>query len=76
MCGDTLKWGSVLMEGIIMASEVDNENKICLKVRDPLPGKHELIGQDDFEFVKVRQKRISVSQLQPGTGFNCQVVKR
>ena len=59
-----------------MASEDDNEKEIRLKVRDSLRGKYELIGQDDFEFVKVRQKRISVPQLQPGTGFNYQVVKK
>ena len=76
VCGDTLKWDSVLTEGIIMVSEDDTEKEIRLKVRDSLRGKYELIGQDDFEFVKVRQKRISVPQLQPGTGFNYQVVKK
>ena len=40
-----------------MAEQDDNEANIRKKVKDSLLKKFEAIGENDFEFVKVRQKK-------------------
>eukprot|EP00794_Sanderia_malayensis_P004147 gene4147-4700_t len=59
-----------------MASEENSEAEIRLKIRDSLRRKFPLIGQDDFVFVKVRHKKISVPELQPGAQYNYPVIKK
>eukprot|EP00794_Sanderia_malayensis_P016069 gene16069-17692_t len=73
---ETLKWNSVLTDGIIMASEDNSETEIRLSIRDSLRRKFPLIGQGDFVFVKVQHKKISVLELQPGAQYNYPVIKK
>ena len=54
-----LKWDSLISDGIITCNENDSEKDIHIKVRDSLCEKFSLLCADDFEFVKVRHKRIS-----------------
>ena len=46
------------------------------KSDDSLREKFSLLGADDFEFIKVRHKRISKPALPPRTEFNYTVVKK
>ena len=71
-----LKWDSVISDGIITCNENDSEKDIRIKVRDSLREKFSLLGADDFEFIKVRHKRISKPALPPRTEFNYTVVKK
>ncbi len=71
-----LKWDSVISDDIITCNENDSEKDIRIKVRDSLREKFSLLGADDFEFIKVRHKRISKPALQPRTEFNYTVVKK
>ena len=71
-----LKWDSVISDGIITCNENDSEKDIRIKVRDSLREKFSLLCADDFEFVKVRHKRISKPVLQARTEFNYLVVKK
>jgi hypothetical protein len=72
----TLKWDSVIANGIIMAEEDDNEANIRKKLKDSLVNKFEVIGENDFQFVKVRQKKITVLDLGPNTEYGYAVVKK
>ena len=72
----TSKWDSVIANGIIMAEEDDNEANIRKKIKDSLVNKFEAIGENDFEFVKVRQKKISVLDLGPNTEYGYAVAKK
>ena len=73
---ETLKLNSIIAEGIIMLHERNNEKDIRFKIKDCLRSKFELISEDDFDFVKVRRKKVYVPQLQPGTEYNYQVVRK
>lgn len=73
---DTLKWNSVIADGIIMSSERDGERDIRTKIADSLRRKFPLFGGDDFDFIKVRHKRISQPELQATSEFNYMVVKK
>ena len=72
----TLKWDSVIADGIIMVNEGNSEAEIRLKVKNALNNKFPVFGADDFEFIKVRQKRISKPELQPGAEYNFMVIKK
>lgn len=72
----TLKWDSVIADGIIMVNEGNSEAEIRLKVKNALNNKFTVFGADDFEFIKVRQKRISKPELQPGAEYNFMVIKK
>ena len=73
---DTLKWNSVIADGIIMSNERDGERDIRTKIADSLRRKFPLFGGDDFDFIKVRHKRISQPELQASSEFNYMVVKK
>ena len=45
-------------------------------IKESLTNKFPLIGSNDFEFVKVRQKKISILELGPGTEYSFAVVKK
>ena len=71
-----LKWDSVLASGMLTLDEDDNENSIRNAIKDSLSSKIPALGNNDFDFVKVRHKAITKLQLGPGTEFNYAVVKK
>jgi hypothetical protein len=74
---DSLKKDMILDRGIVsLINEKDNEAAIREKLVSSLKGKYGLIGQNDFEFTKVNQKKISVLHLSKGTEYNYDVVKK
>ena len=72
----TLKKENVVKRGILELSEDDNEEVICQKLLSSLKAAYSIIGLNDFEFVKVTQKRISVLRMAEGTEYNFAVVKK
>ena len=66
----------IVGRGIISIGEGDREAAIRGKLVSCLKGKYSMIGPNDFEFVKVTQKRISVLQLGEGTEYDYSVVKK
>ena len=71
-----LKWNSIIANGMIMAEEDDREENIRRKLKKSLVKKFEIIGENDFEFVKVRQKKITVLDLGTHTEYGYPVVKK
>lgn len=71
-----LKWDSVVANGMVMLSEEDDENSIRQAIKQSLLKKFPIIGENDFDFVKVRQKKVSVLELGPKTEYNFSVVKK
>ena len=72
----TIKWDSVVANGIIMATESDLEAVIRSKIKDSLKGSFPLLGPNDFDFVKVRRKQISNMSLVLGMEYSYAVVKK
>ena len=71
-----LKWDSVIANGMLVLEECADENTIRTAVKESLTAKFPLLGANDFEFVKVRQKAVSTLHLGPGTEYNYSVVKK
>ena len=71
-----LKWNSIIANGMIMAEEDDREENIRRKLKKSLVKKFEIIGENDFEFVKVRQKKITVLDLGTHMEYGYPVVKK
>ena len=71
-----LKWDSIIANGILMLAERDEENTIRNALKESLKAKFQLLGVNDFDFVKVRHKKVSTLQLGPGTEYNYAVVKK
>ena len=71
-----LKWDSVLASGMLTLDEDDNEKSIRNAIKDSLSSKFPSLGENDFDFVKVRHKAITKLELGPGTEFNYAVVKK
>ena len=57
-------------------SEQDCEAQVREKIASTLKEKYSVIGPNDFEFVKVTQKRISVLHLSKQPEYNYDVVKK
>lgn len=72
----TLKKDMILDRGIVSLGEQDNEATIREKLTSSLKGKYGIIGPNDFEFIKVTQKRILILHLSKGTEYNYDVVKK
>ena len=58
-----LKWESVIANGMIMLDEQDDEQSVRNAIKESVGKKFPIIRANDFEFVKVRQKKISVLEL-------------
>ena len=71
-----LKWDSVLASGMLTLDEDDNEKRIRNAIKDFLSSKFPSLGENDFDFVKVRHKAITKLELGPGTEFNYAVLKK
>ena len=72
---DTLKWDSIIADGVVMLVENDSETIIRQKITSALSKKYPLMCTTDFLFLKIRQKKISVPELS-GTEFNYAVIKK
>ena len=72
---DFLKKEMVTERGMFTLSEQDCEAQVREKIASTLKEKYSVIGPNDFEFVKVTQKRISILHLSKQTEYNYDVVK-
>ena len=73
---ENMKWDSIVANGMLSLNENDNEETIRRSIKESLTNKFPLIGSNDFEFAKVRQKKISILELGPGTEYSFAVVKK
>ena len=73
---DFLKKEMIVERGILTLGEQDSEVQIREKVASSLKDKYSIIGPNDFEFVKVTQKRINVLHLSKGTEYSYDVVEK
>ena len=71
-----LKWDSIIADGIVMLQEEDEENDIRDAIQKSLQKKYALIGKGDFEFKKVRHKRVTDLELPPNLSFSYPVIKK
>ena len=58
---------------MVTLGEQDNEAQVREKIASSLKEKYNIIGPNDFEFVKVTQKKISVLHLSKQTEYNYDV---
>ena len=73
---DFLKKEMVVERGMVTLGEHDGEAQVREKNASSLKEKYNIIGSNDFEFVKVTQKKISVLHLSKQTEYNYDVVKK
>ena len=74
---ENMKWGSVVANGMLSLNENDNEEAIRQSIiKESLSNKFPVIGSNDFKFVKVRQKKISPMEQDPGIEYSFAVVKK
>lgn len=74
---ENMKWDSVIATGMLSLNENDNEETIRQSIiNESLSNKFPVIGSNDFEFVTVRQKKISPMEQGPGTEYSFAVVKK
>jgi hypothetical protein len=72
----TLTKDKILERGIVTLDENDNELTIRKKLVSSLDDKYPALNYNDFEFIKVTQKRISILKLGKGTEYSFSVVKK
>ena len=65
----------VVERGMVTLGEHDSEAQVREKIASSLKEKYNIIGPNDFEFVKVTQKKISVLHLSKQTEYNYDGVK-
>ena len=73
---ETLKKENIVERGMIELAEDDSEATVRAKVASSLKSQFSLLGPNDFEFVKVTQKTLSVLRLAENTEYNYNVVKK
>ena len=73
---DTVGKDKVLERGIIEVTENDKEINIREKLLSSFHHKYPCLGKDDFEFIKVYQKRVTTMNLGKGTEYDYTVVKK
>lgn len=74
---DNIKWDSVTAHGMLSLNENNNEEAIRQNIiKESLSNNFPVIGSNDFEFVKVRQKKIPPTEQGPGTEYSFAVVKK
>ena len=71
----TLKKERIVERGMVVLNEDDSESCVRTKIVSSLKSEYGLLGPNDFDFVKVTQKKISVLRLAEGTEYNYSVVK-
>ena len=73
---ETLKKEKIVERGMVVLNEDDSELCVRGKIVSSLKSEYGLLGPNDFDFVKVTQKIISVLRLAEGTEYNYSVVKK
>ena len=73
---ETLKKEKIVERGMVVLNEDDSELCVRGKIVSSLKSEYGLLGPNDFDFVKVTQKKISVLRLAEGTEYNYSVVKK
>lgn len=73
---ETLKKERIVERGMVVLNEDDSESCVRTKIVSSLKSECGLLGPNDFDFVKVTQKKISVLRLAEGTEYNYSVVKK
>ena len=73
---ETLKKERIVERGMVVLNEDDSESCVRTKIVSSLKSEYGLLGPNDFDFVKVTQKKISVLRLAEGTEYNYSVVKK
>ena len=66
----------IVERGMVVLNEDDSELCVRGKIVSSLKSEYGLLGPNDFDFVKVTQKKISVLRLAEGTEYNYSVVKK
>ena len=67
---------AIVERGMVVLSEDDSELCVRGKIVSSLKSEYGLLGPNDFDIVKVTQKKISVLRLAEGTEYNYSVVKK
>ena len=73
---ENLKKENIIERGIVELLEDDSEKEIRAKLLSSLKGTYSILGLNDFEFVKVTQKKITVPKMAEGAQYNYAVVKK
>ena len=73
---ENLKKENIIEWGIVELVEDDSEKEIRAKLLSSLKGTYSILGLNDFEFVKVTQKKITVLKMAEGAQYNYAVVKK
>lgn len=57
---ENMKWDSVIANGMLLLNKNDNEEVIrqSIIIKESLSNKFPVTGSNDFEFVKVRQRKL------------------
>lgn len=71
-----LKWDSIIAQGIVLLGEEDNEKTVREAIKELLIKTFPIIGPNDFNFVKVKQKKITSLELGLGAEYNYSVAKK
>ena len=72
----TLQREKIAERGMVVLNEDDSESSVRAKIVSSLKWQYSMLGPNDFDFVKVTQKRISVLRLAENTEYNYSVVKK
>ena len=73
---DNLRREMIVERGIVTLGEQDSEFSIREKLVSSLKDKYGIIGPNDFQFVKVAQKKISILHLSKGTEYSYEIVRK
>ena len=73
---DNLRREMIVERGIVTLGELDSESTIREKLVSSLKHKYSMIGLNDFQFVKVAQKKISILHLSKGAEYSYEIVKK
>ena len=73
---ENLRKENIIEQGIMVLVEDDCENEIQAKLLSSLKGTYSILGRNDFEFVKVTQKKIRVLKMAEGAEYNYAVVRK
>lgn len=66
----------IVARGIVTLGEQDSESTIREKLVSSLKDKYSIIGLNNFQFVKVAQKKISILHLSKGAEYSYEIVKK
>ena len=73
---ENMKWDSMIANEMLLLNENDNEDAIRQSIIESLKSKFPMIGSNNFQLVKVRQRKSSILELGLGTEYSFAVVKK